>query len=97
MAVGGVVAVHAFICGRVQGVWYRAWTADRARELGLDGWVRNLSDGGTVEAVFSGPEQAVKAMLAACHEGPPLAQVTVVDVSPHTEPIGTGFEKWPTL
>ncbi len=40
--------------GRVQGVYYRAWTDQTARALGLDGWVRNASDG-SVEAVFSGP------------------------------------------
>jgi acylphosphatase len=45
--------------GRVQGVYYRAWTHDTARSLGLDGWVRNASDG-SVEAVFSGPARATR-------------------------------------
>ncbi|HWM30956.1 MAG TPA: acylphosphatase [Methyloceanibacter sp.] len=48
--------------GRVQGVFYRAWTEDTARMLGLDGWVRNRRDG-SVEAVFSGPAAQVDAML----------------------------------
>ena len=43
--------------GRVQGVYYRAWTDQTARALGLDGWVRNANDG-SVEAVFSGPADA---------------------------------------
>jgi acylphosphatase len=58
--------------GRVQGVYYRAWTDQNARALRLDGWVRNASDG-SVEAVFSGPSAQVEAMLRRCAEGPPDA------------------------
>lgn len=74
-------ANHVVIRGRVQGVGYRAWVADEARERSLTGWVRNRRDG-TVEAVFSGPEDAVAAMLAACRQGPPLARVEAVDADP---------------
>lgn len=74
-------ASHVVIRGRVQGVGYRAWAADEARERNLSGWVRNRSDG-TVEAVFSGPEDAVAAMLAACREGPSPARVEAVDADP---------------
>ncbi|WP_341540072.1 acylphosphatase [Pseudodesulfovibrio tunisiensis] len=45
--------VRAIIRGKVQGVWFRGWTRDTARELGLRGWVRNLPDG-AVEAVAPG-------------------------------------------
>ncbi|MGB3865552.1 MAG: acylphosphatase [Xanthobacteraceae bacterium] len=69
---------HVVIRGRVQGVGYRAWVADEARERSLTGWVRNRRDG-TVEAVFSGPEDAVAAMLAACRQGPSMARVDAVD------------------
>ena len=44
--------------GRVQGVYFRAWTYETAQSLGLDGTVRNMSDG-SVEAVFSGPTHTV--------------------------------------
>lgn len=65
------------ITGKVQGVGYRAWTAHRARKLGLVGWVRNISDG-SVEAVIQGPRDALGRMVTACHAGPPLARVTEV-------------------
>ena len=65
--------------GRVQGVYYRAWTYDAARALGLDGWVKNASDG-SVEAVFSGPPAAVEEMLKRCAAGPRDAKVTAVTI-----------------
>mgnify|MGYP001085032248 FL=1 len=49
----GYKTVTVRIEGRVQGVYYRAWTDQTARRLDLDGWVRNRRDG-SVEAVFSG-------------------------------------------
>jgi acylphosphatase len=70
---------HVFVSGTVQGVYYRANTRDAARELGVDGWVRNLSDG-RVEAVFEGPENAVEEMVGWCHTGSPAAEVEDVEV-----------------
>jgi acylphosphatase len=70
---------HVFVSGTVQGVYYRANTRDAARELGVDGWVRNLSDG-RVEAVFEGPENAVEEMVEWCHTGSPAAEVEDVEV-----------------
>jgi acylphosphatase len=89
-------AVRAEIRGRVQGVGYRAWTADRARALGLAGWVRNRSDG-SVEALFAGPADAVEAMLAACLSGPAAARVEAVERRPADDPGGDGgFAQLPT-
>jgi acylphosphatase len=68
------------VSGRVQGVFYRVTCAERARALGLAGWVRNASDG-RVEAVIEGPDDAVEAMVAWCREGPPSARVVAVDVA----------------
>lgn len=88
--------VRAVVLGRVQGVWYRAWTAERAAELGLSGWVRNRRDG-TVEAVFSGPADAVDGMIGACRTGPPLARVESVEVCDEPAPAGEpGFRTLPT-
>jgi acylphosphatase len=69
---------HLVIHGRVQGVGFRAWVADTARQRGLSGWVRNRKDG-SVEAVFAGPAQDVAAIVAECRTGPPAAEVVKVD------------------
>lgn len=65
--------------GRVQGVCYRASTVDEASDRGLTGWVRNLPDG-SVELEAQGEEASVKALLAWCAHGPPLARVAGVAV-----------------
>ena len=70
---------HVVIHGRVQGVFFRAYTADEANALEVKGWVRNLPNG-NVEAVFEGEEKAVQNMIAWCRQGPPRAHVTRVDV-----------------
>jgi acylphosphatase len=62
------------ITGRVQGVFFRAEARDRARSLGLSGWVRNARDG-SVEAAFEGPAERVRSMLEWCRRGPGLAEV----------------------
>lgn len=67
--------VRAIVTGRVQGVWYRAHTRDKAVELGLSGFVRNLPDG-TVEIVAQGDAGAVDALMSWARIGPPLAEVT---------------------
>ena len=83
------VLVH--ITGRVQGVGYRAWTADEARRLGLSGWVRNERDG-SVRALLSGPPETVAAMLAAMRTGPRHAAVVAVVPTPTPENPPRTFE-----
>ncbi len=70
---------HLFIDGRVQGVFYRAFTRDIAHSLGLNGWVRNLRDG-RVEAVFEGDKKLIEQAIQKCHAGPPGARVSHIDV-----------------
>jgi len=85
---------HVFVSGRVQGVYYRASTRERAREAGVDGWVRNLDDG-RVEAVFEGPEQAVDTMIEWCETGSRAAEVEAVDVTIEPPEGVEGFEvRW---
>lgn len=73
-------AVRVFVAGRVQGVGFRYFVAREARALGLVGFVRNLRDG-RVEAVVSGPQNKVEALLGACRRGPPGSRVDSVDVA----------------
>ncbi|XP_016483788.1 uncharacterized protein LOC107804414 isoform X3 [Nicotiana tabacum] len=84
--------VRAVIKGRVQGVFYRDWTVENAKELGLKGWVRNRRDG-SVEALFSGSPEKVQEMEQRCRRGPPAAIVTGLDVFPCDDDPGTGFER----
>lgn len=70
---------HLWVAGRVQGVFYRANTAEVARRLGLVGWVKNLPDG-RVEIVAEGKEEDLQEFLVWCRQGPPAAQVTEVEV-----------------
>jgi acylphosphatase len=76
--------------GHVQGVFFRAEARDRARSLGLAGWVRNALDG-SVEAVFEGAKDRVESMVAWCRRGPSGASVEDLDVR-WEDPAGdTGF------
>jgi len=73
------IARHAFVRGTVQGVAFRWYARERARELGLVGWIRNLEDG-RVEAWIEGDSGAVDEMLAWLRRGPPAARVAGVEV-----------------
>ena len=70
------VTVH----GMVQGVFFRVETRDRARSLGLSGWVTNAPDG-TVRAAFEGEDERVESMVDWCRRGPNGASVDTVDVA----------------
>jgi acylphosphatase len=85
------VALHIRVTGMVQGVFFRAWTAERARALGVVGWVRNASDG-SVEGHLEGDKSAVQQLVDLLNQGPPSAQVTKVEADV-TDPTGAkGFE-----
>ena len=74
------IARRVRIAGRVQGVFFRAWTAERAEALGVAGWVRNCRDG-SVEALLQGQAAAVSELIEALHRGPPSARVERVEVA----------------
>ena len=74
------MVTNLIIKGRVQGVFYRDWTVQTARHLGLAGWVRNLPDG-TVEAHLEGSTEAVESMIDQMHQGPPAAKVERIERS----------------
>ena len=71
--------MHAQIFGRVQSVFFRAYTQEEARRLGLTGWVRNRTDG-SVEAVFEGESEAVDRLAAWLRQGPPMARVDRIEL-----------------
>jgi acylphosphatase len=76
--------------GVVQGVFFRTETRDRARSLGVAGWIRNVPDG-SVEAAFEGDDERVGSMVEWCRRGPSGASVEHVAVE-WVEPEGdVGF------
>jgi len=70
---------HVVVAGKVQGVFFRAEAASKAKRLNVTGWIRNLPDG-RVEAVFEGEEANVEKMIDFCRRGPPNAYVVRMDV-----------------
>lgn len=80
------------ISGRVQGVAFRYSARERGADLGLTGWVRNIS-GGRVEVFAQGPGQMLEVFLTWLHDGPTAAQVDRVDRVPaNPDPRFTDFE-----
>ena len=82
---------RATVHGNVQGVFFRDSTQEEAEKHGVNGWVRNQSDG-SVETVLEGPRDAVEAVLSFLEDGPSKADVDRVDVQDE-EPEGlSSFE-----
>lgn len=91
-----MIARRIVVHGRVQGVGFRYAMVDAARDLGVDGWVRNRRDG-TVEAWLQGREDAVARAIAWARRGPPVARVDRVDVDEvDADPRMAGFTHTPT-
>lgn len=86
-----MIARRCHVSGRVQGVFFRASTRQRAEALGVTGYARNLRDG-RVEVLACGGEAAVEALVEWLAEGPPAAHVTAVDVEV-LDP--AGVDPWP--
>lgn len=74
-----MTAKRVFISGKVQGVYFRLYTQNMAKQLGLKGWVRNLPDG-RVEALFEGSTDNVANMLSWCRQGSPKSRVDSIQV-----------------
>jgi acylphosphatase len=85
-----VVRLRVVVRGRVQGVWFRDSTRERAHAHGVAGWVRNRPDG-TVEAVFEGPREDVESLVRFCETGPPYAHVEAIETSAEPPAGVTGF------
>ncbi len=74
------IARHLRISGHVQGVFFRVWAQGQARELGVNGWIRNCPDG-SVEAHVAGEENCVERMIDRMRRGPANARVDDVEVA----------------
>ena len=85
------VGRHVRVIGRVQGVFFRAWTQQQAEQLGVTGWARNCPDG-SVEAHLAGEETAVQQLIGRLHDGPPSAVVSRVEVTELDPEPGERFE-----
>lgn len=76
----GIKQYHLLITGRVQGVGYRASALEKGQQLGIRGWVKNLSDG-RVEMLIAGEQLELEQMISWTEQGPRFAEVTHIDVS----------------
>ena len=74
-----VEAAHITVHGRVQGVWFRAGTKEKAEELGLTGWVMNRPNG-TVEIHAQGEKSQLENFIVWCRQGTPAAKVISLDI-----------------
>jgi len=82
--------------GFVQTVGYRHFAIEEATRLGLDGWVRNRTDG-TVEILVSGKTKAVEAFVAATMRGPTGSRIKNVELHNAEAPAEKGFRRRPSL
>lgn len=87
-----MICKKCVVGGRVQGVFYRATAARRARELGIHGHARNLPDG-RVEVLACGDREVVEAFVSWLWIGSSACKVTSVeaDDSPVSAPLPSGF------
>jgi acylphosphatase len=87
-----VVTRRFLVRGRVQGVGYREFARRQALRFGVSGWVRNLGDGRSVEAVASGDDRAVALFSEAIRQGPGGAVVTEFRAEDYPDYQGDAFE-----
>ena len=85
-------AKRLVIAGRVHGVGYRDWMVEKARALGVSGWVRNRPDG-KVEALLAGDIAAVEELSRLCRRGPRLAEVSSIEEDLAEPPEEPGFNR----
>jgi acylphosphatase len=86
----GIRACRIVVIGRVQGVFYRQSTRDKALELGLNGTVKNCDDG-SVEVFAEGKPQQIELLIEWCRTGPPRARVDKLDIHESTLKNYAGF------
>jgi acylphosphatase len=93
---GEITTMRLRIEGFVQAVGYRNFCIEEAKKLGLDGWVRNRSDG-TVEALVSGANASVELFVAAAMRGPDGSKINNVELHNAEPPEEKGFHRRPSV
>jgi len=78
-----MITIHINVCGRVQGVYFRAFTQKQAIKFGITGFVANKTDG-SVEIVACADQDALNNLTTWCHKGPLMAKVSHVVVNEYT-------------
>jgi acylphosphatase len=91
-----ITSLRFRIEGFVQAVGYRNFAIEEARRLGLDGWIRNRSDG-TVEVLASGETKKIEEFAQACMRGPPGSRVASVEMHNAEPPEEKGFRRRPSI
>jgi acylphosphatase len=91
-----ITTLRLRIEGFVQAVGFRYFAMEEARKLGIDGWIRNRSDG-SVEALASGSTKSVEAFVAVCMRGPTGSRITNVDLHKADPPGERGFHRQPSV
>jgi acylphosphatase len=74
-----MIAHRIFISGQVQGVFFREWALGRAREIGVEGWIRNLSDG-RIEVYATGDTARLERFAGKLREGSPASRVDGLEI-----------------
>lgn len=87
-----ITSLRLVIEGFVRAVGYRNYVIDEANRLGLDGWIRNRTNG-TVEALVSGETKKVELFAQACMRGPAGARVKSVEMHNAEPPAERGFRR----
>jgi acylphosphatase len=83
-------SISITVSGKVQGVFYRQSTREKAQELGITGWVKNMPDD-TVHILASGTKEQLDELVSWCRQGPPKASVTDVAVTDQPLQSFSGF------
>jgi len=91
-----ITSLRVRVEGFVQAVGYRNFAIAEATRLGLNGWIRNRSDG-TVEALISGPQKDVELFVQAAMRGPAGSTVKNIDLHKAEPPQEKGFKRRPSL
>lgn len=71
--------ISIIVTGKVQGVWYRKYTVEKALELGISGFVKNLPDD-SVYILATGTDETLNALVQWCYTGSPKSRVVKVEV-----------------